>query len=313
MNKILKFILLALLSMSQAAQAAELPARYTNEVGMTFVLIPPGLHQMRSYSAASSPPVIFPPWHWVRFNKPFYLQSTEVTQKQWEQVMQGLSNDRLEKTQKGLTTPFTRFGPIKSGPNYPVHYMRIEYIRSFLGRLNTGLLVYRLPTEAEWEYAALAGATRPPSGQDLKYYANCWVDYPLVEERFIKNPKEAKLEPTHDADGFDDLAPVGSLLPNAWGLYDMLGNVYEFVTAYKPAITYPNSEQYLLNDPVPDEDYYDKFKYHGLKGGYFMSWPEYCNPFRREPFSLNYRDVGGRNAGFRLWLDVESVRKALAH
>lgn len=319
MNKILKFISLALLSIHQAAQAAELPAKYTNEVGMTFVLIPPGLHQMRSYYPGDS---IISPWHWVRFNKPFYLQSTEVIQKQWEQVMQGLNHGRLEKTQEGLSTRFTSFynnnyestyvifDPIKSGPNYPVHYMQTEYIESFLEQLNTGSLVYRLPTAAEWEYASLAGATQPPSGADLKRYANCRINYDINSKNHNKNPEKFKFPSFHDADGFDQLAPAGALLPNRWGLYDMMGNVHEIVTVYKPAVTYPNSEQYLLDDPVPDNENYRYTKYYRIKGGSFWSKPVDCNPFIVQSF--DYKDQG-TTVGFRLWLDAESVRKTLAH
>jgi len=303
MNKILPFILLALLGMFQTVQATELPAKYTNEFGMNFVLIPPGMHQMRSYRyhyPDYSEAVIVSPWHWVRFNKPFYLQSTEVTQKQLEQVIPGLSQEVLATSFASFynqysvpeVSNFQEFKPINSGPDYPVHYIDPEYIDTFLERLNTGPLVYRLPTEAEWEYAALAGATRPPAGEDLKYYANCRIN---------------------DADRFNRLTPVGSLLPNAWGLYDMLGNVNEIVMPYKPAANHPkNTEQYLLDDPVPNNEKpkYTGYYNHRIKGGDFWDSPKYCNPFIVDDFD---KKSHGEAVGFRLWLDAESVRKALAH
>src|SRR5579862_6361692 len=129
------------------------------------------------------------PRHRVRLTKGFELGKYEVTQAQWEAVMGPDSNPSETR-----------------GPNNPVDSVNKAEIHAFLEKLNAQNdgYKYRLPTEAEWEYAARAGAPDPPRAS-LGDYA--WF-----------------------ADNSDDEShPVGLKKPNAWGLYDMLGNVREFV------------------------------------------------------------------------------------
>lgn len=125
------------------------------------------------------------PRHQVRISKPFDMAKTETTEKQWNEVMTGSA--------KGSDLP-------KSGVSF-------NEVQGFLAKLNAkndGYL-YRLPTEAEWEYAAMAKATtnRPRNGTDVAWY---W----------------------DNAGG--QKHPVGELLPNAYGLHDMLGNVCEWTS-----------------------------------------------------------------------------------
>ena len=146
----------------------------------------------------------------------------------------------------------------------------------------------RLPTEAEWEYAASAGrpkTTAQPDGDA----ANSWQGaFPMQNE---------------GTDGFEGVAPVGCYKPNANGLYDMVGNVWE-VTAdfYRPGHD-PNETD---NPRGPSENAaYDAgtLPMRVMKGGSYLCAPNYCQRYR--PASRQGRDpgLGASNVGFRLVYD----------
>ena len=165
------------------------PKTVRNSIGMEFVLIPAGTFQMGSNDGDSDEK----PVHTVRLSRPFYLGKYEVTQAQWEAVM---GNNPSQ---------------FKGDSNRPVEQVSWDDVQEFIRRLNTkeSGARYRLPTEAEWEYAARAGSTTAYSFGDgvgqLGQYA--W----------------------YDGNAGNTTHPVGQLQPNAWGLYDMHGNVWEWV------------------------------------------------------------------------------------
>jgi formylglycine-generating enzyme required for sulfatase activity len=174
---------------AQNPGSSQLASPITNSLGMQLVLIPAGTFQMGSTNEADAER----PVHTVRISKPFYLGIHEVTQGQWEAVMG--NNPSL----------------FKGDANRPVESVSWGEVLKFIDQLNAreSGTKYRLPTEAEWEYAARAGsATAYSFGDDssqLGKYA--WFG--------------------GNADGTTH--PVGKLRPNAWGLYDMHGNVWEWV------------------------------------------------------------------------------------
>lgn len=163
-------------------------------VKMEFVLIRPGSFTMGS---DQSPVLNERPAHRVTITAPFYLGKFEVTQKQWTSIM-----DRNLSAFKGASPGF-------EAADLPVENVSWLLCQNFFSELSKKVpgYTFRLPTEAEWEYACRAGATTDsglPEGASLADYA--W---------FGENAGGQ----TH---------PVGSKKPNAWGLYDMLGNVWEW-------------------------------------------------------------------------------------
>jgi len=170
-------------------QDAKLAPRLTNSLGMEFILIPAGTFTMGALESYPDEQ----PIRTVRISRPFYLGKYEVTQAQWEAVMG--YNPSAWRGQRNL----------------PVEQVSWEDVQEFLRRLNTeeGVVLYRVPTEAEWEYAARAGtATAYSFGSDvsrLDEYA--W----------------------YGGNAAHTSHPVGLLKPNAWGLHDMHGNVWEWV------------------------------------------------------------------------------------
>jgi sulfatase modifying factor 1 len=178
-----------------------------NSVGMVLVPIPAGEFQMGSADnegsrdRADSKRKAGPesPQHLVKITQPYYLTSCEVTQEQFERVMG--------------TSPWKGKPLVKEGPSYAASYVTwdeaVEFCRKLSEQENEE---YRLPTEAEWEYACRAGTRTIWSfgddGGQLADYA--W----------------------HDANAYQDgeqyAHRVGRKRPNGWGLYDMHGNVWEW-------------------------------------------------------------------------------------
>ena len=172
---------------------------YTNGLGMVFVPIPPGTFVMGSPSDDPGRDAD-ETMHTVTISEGFYMQTTEVTQGQWLELM-------------GDNPSYFK----GCGMDCPVENVSWVDSQLFIRRLNDreGTNKYRLPTEAEWEYACKAGSETA--------FANG-----KIEERLCG------YEPNLDKMGWycgnsgKSLHPVARKQPNVWGLYDMHGNVWEW-------------------------------------------------------------------------------------
>ena len=228
------------------------PAWSTNGLGMKFIGIPPGSFLM-GYTPYSNDRGRHEFRHKVTLTKGFYLQTTPVTQRQWEAIMGG--------------NPSFFLG---SGGDAPVESVSWADIQEFLERLNRQDRThhYRLPTEAEWEYAAKVGKkTRFFYGDD---YAE------LGEYAWYKDNSSLR---TH---------PVGCRGPNPWGLYDMHGNVWEWCQDWHDR--YPLG---CVTDPLGSDAGSGRI----IRGGSWGSDTWYCNATDRFGRAT---DFGFYNLGFRL-------------
>jgi formylglycine-generating enzyme required for sulfatase activity len=172
--------------------------------------------------------------HWilpgreVTISQPFYMGTHEVTQEQYDQVMgpDPGREARYDKDKPNARDHLFRYGhgndvPTR-GKTYPEGTLSWKEAAEFCEKASTktGMHVW-LPTEAQWEYACKAGSTKRFPWGDDPADAHKYINVTLIKEG-------ETLETAKVTSGFRGIAVVGSLKPNAWGLYDMLGNVNEW-------------------------------------------------------------------------------------
>ncbi len=240
---------------------------FTNALGMEFVWIKPGTFTMGSPFSESGRDDD-KRQHRVTLTKGFHMQTTEVTQGQWQAVM-GSNPSHFSSC----------------GSDCPVEQVSWNDVQEYIRKLNqkTGQ-TYRLPTEAEWEYACRAGTDTPFStGNCLSTSeANYDGDYP-----YEGCPK-----------GHDRKSPVkvGSFASNAWGLYDMHGNAWEWCSDWKG--DYPSGH---VTDPTGPSS----GGYRVDRGGGWGSVARDCRSANRYYGRPGLR---GFNLGFRLVLSPGQSR-----
>jgi formylglycine-generating enzyme required for sulfatase activity len=234
----------------------------TNSIGMKLTLIPAGEFLMGSPPGEADAEDAEQPQHRVRITKPFYLGVHEVTQSQWQAVMG--------------TTPWNGEKFVRNGPDYPAAYVSWIDATEFCRKLSTKEgRTYRLPTEAQWEYACRAGTTTKYSfgdNESLSDYA--WYD---------KNAGGANQKYPH---------AVGLKRPNRWGLYDMHGNVWEWCNDWYSEKYYQLPQAADPSGPVSGTE-------RVYRGGGWSATTARCRSAIRRGSVPNYRID---NQGFRVAL-----------
>jgi formylglycine-generating enzyme required for sulfatase activity len=227
----------------------------------TFALIPAGEFSMGSPADYGEADEDEYPRHQVRISKPFYLSRHELTQGEWVSIM-GSNPSRF------------------IGATRPVENVSWEDAQEFIRRLNATVSggSFRLPTEAEWEYAARAGNSAP-------YF-------------FGNYPENLGLYAWYRGNSERRTLPVGGKTPNAWGLYDMYGNVWEMVQDIYADDFYEHSPELdpvwpprdSGGSPAPDDE-------RVVRGG---SWFSQANECRSAYRNYDDADVRDNITGFRL-------------
>jgi formylglycine-generating enzyme required for sulfatase activity len=249
-----------------APVSAAPPRVITNSIGMKLALIPAGEFVMGSPPTEAGRNADEGPQHRVTISRPFYMGVFEVTQEQYEQITHR-NPSRFNRSNGG-------------GPNHPVETVSwndaVEFCRklSALASERRAGRVYRLPTEAEWEYAARAGTSSPYFYDVSKMDDYAW----------------------HTGNSGGKTHEVGRRQPNPWGLYDISGNVWEWCADYKE--NYPDAG--LAVDPSGPKTGSSRV----FRGGCWMS-------SRREWLRTAHRSLFGvgperaqANIGFRVVCDA---------
>jgi len=240
-------------------------SRMENNLGMEFVLIPAGTFLMGSPQDEpdrNADEV----QHRVAISKPYYIQGTEVTLGQWRAVM-------------GRKI----FGARKGPENVPVTSVSWFDTQEFIDKLNRrGEGRYRLPTEAEWEFACRAGAmTSYPWGNTIDCSKAMYANNP---------PKSEECLPLVQSRGLPvgGPAPVKSYPPNRWGIYDMNGNVWEWCQDWHAPY-----ETRDTTDPGGPSSGESRIR----RGGSWYRFGYYCRSANR---NFGHPGVRYRTTGFRL-------------
>jgi len=209
---------------SELARAGK--ERNDNGLKMSFCWCPPGSFHMgqlpeRLVRFREIPPVR------VTIRRSFWMGKFEVTQSQWQQVMGLTLRDQraMDPKQPRPVGDGTKRDHVGEGPDYPIYFVNHPDAEAFCrklteaerdaGRLDAGW-EYRLPTEAQWEFACRAGTTTATAFGDELSSTRANFD---GTEPFNRAPAGPYLHET---------TPVGRYPANAWGLHDMYGNVWEW-------------------------------------------------------------------------------------
>jgi sulfatase modifying factor 1 len=294
----------------------------TDSAGIRLVRIPAGEFSMGGEKPAEVQIAAFPfalygkkgsyfsdeyPPHRVRITRPFYLGQCEVTVGEFRRFVRetgyataaekdgtgGWGYNREKQRIEGRVPRYTwRDAGFEQSDEHPVVNVSYHDALAFCDWLSrTEGRHYRLPTEAEWEYACRAGSTtRYHNGDDpdrLREVANAFDHHGLQKYGHVH---EIELPP----DG-PFTVPVGRYKPNAWGLHDMHGNAWEWCSDWY-------DEEYYARSPRTDPPGPAESNVRVRRGGGWNSFPLYARASFRNYNSSDSRCV---NLGFRVLREIE--------
>ncbi|WP_456459450.1 formylglycine-generating enzyme family protein [Reichenbachiella sp.] len=194
------------------------------------------------------------------------------------------------------------YGPgsnIEGKENHPVVHIAHEDAEAYAAWAGK-----RLPTEAEWEYASRGGS----------HQSFAWGEELTPEGQYLANFFQGTFPGGNSIqDGFEKTAPVKSYPPNAYGLYDMIGNVWEWTANwYRPDshLQTKNKSITVCRNPTGPASSYDPMEpqvpKRVIKGGSYLCSDQYCSNYRPSARMATAIDSGQEHLGFRCVQDVEN-------
>jgi sulfatase modifying factor 1 len=307
---------------AETGKALGRPVETANSIGMKLRLIPAGEFMMGSPEEEKGRGNDESPLHRVRITKPFYLGMVEVTVAQFRRFVDatGYRTD-AEKDDKGgwgytgrEERPFlqdprytwrdTGFPQSDDSPVVNASWNDAAAFCEWLGRKEG--MAYVLPTEAEWEYACRAGTdSRFSYGDVAEEMAEAGnVSDLAANEKFalwmtISKVDREKMGTAKHRDGHVFTAPVGRFRPNAFGLYDMHGNVWEWCSDRDDPEYYRVSP---TDDPIGPAEGSSRIR----RGGSWLHSADFARSAARRRYPPT-----GRNSpnGFRVALRVDARKK----
>jgi formylglycine-generating enzyme required for sulfatase activity len=252
----LGFTMMVVPDAAQTAPAPVIRKKFTNSVGMKFVRIPSGKFTMGS-PADEPGRTVEEVQHEVEFTKPIFMGVYPVTQAQYKKVMEA-NPSYFSATGGGRAL----VAGIKTD-DFPVEMVSWNSAADFCKKLSAlagekgARRVYRLPTEAEWEYACRAGVKKPTAFHCGK----------------VLNTTDANFT----GSALNRSTKVGSYKPNAWGLYDFHGNVWHWCADY-------HHRDYYSKSPKKDPRGPATGFYRIIRGGSFGNSADNCRSAYRNHY-----------------------------
>lgn len=260
------------------------PREVTNAIGQKLVLLPPGEFMMGSPDTEAQRTPKGETLHRARITKPFYMAAYEVTQDEFNRIMgynPSYRAARVARMKQNYDVDTSRFPVERVSWNEAVEFCRRL---SELPAEKAAGRVYRLPTEAQWEYACRAGTTTAfPFG-------------PALNGRQANVHGGVPYGTTEAGPSLNRPATVGSYPANAFGLYDMIGNMWEWCADRYGA-------DYYATAPVDDPAGPTEGPAHVIRGGAWRYPPAFCRAAMRYAYDPRIRAY---DLGFRVATDVPS-------
>jgi formylglycine-generating enzyme required for sulfatase activity len=288
-----------------------------NSIGMRLARIRAGEFLMGAAEGDQDADESEKPQHKVRITRPFYLGIHEVTVGQFRAFVGDTNYQTRAETDGKGTSGYSPALPgfeydkpgytwknlgWKQDDNHSVLNVSWHDATAFCTWLSKKEgKTYRLPKEAEWEYACRAGGQARfitgDSTDELKRIANVQDKSLAAKKPRFSNSDDASYltKPVPWDDGFPFSAPVGRLRPNKWGLYDMLGNAAEWCQDW-------HGEDYYRKSPLGDPTGPETGTSRAIRGGAFLHQPRHCRVSHRVAGIPTYRNY---IIGFRVVMEAD--------